>query len=98
VDLWQVASNGGLGGVLIWIIWAGTKKLPLWVPGEQYREQVADLKAQVRDAKQECEEWKTLALKSTMLADRATTDATRAVTPSRPRGDSRRAKTAPEHE
>src|SRR6476661_11142268 len=94
----QWLQAGGMLAITIYIIWSGTRKNPIWVPGEQHREQIADLRGQVRDAKEECEEWKMLALKSTMLADRAVGDASRAVAPMRGRGDRSRAKASPEHD
>lgn len=82
----QWVTSGGTLTVLIVILWAGAKSKPWWVFGEAHRSAIADRDKQIAASKAECAEWKQLALRSTMLADRAADQATRAILPARPRG------------
>ena len=80
-DLLSLASDIGVIGLLLMIMWGGAKAF--WVWGWSHRESVADLKAQL--AKQEAEfakreikyekeiaEWKGIAISATDIGARVT--------------------------
>ncbi len=73
LTIWDVVSRGGLPAAMAIIIWSGTKQL--WVWGWLYR----DALTRIDQMREERDEWKRLALRSTSLAQEATNTARSAV-------------------
>lgn len=78
LTIWDVVSRGGLPAAMALIIWSGVKQL--WVWGWLYRDAIS----RIDQMRLERDEWKSLALRSTHLAQEATATAAAATRGSKP--------------
>lgn len=78
LQLWDLVSRGGLPSAMAIVIWSGTRQL--WVWGWLYR----DALTRIDEMREERDEWKALALRSTHLAQEATATAREATRGSKP--------------
>lgn len=73
----SLASDIGIIGILIGILWGGAKAF--WVWGWSHREQVADLRSQIIEVKKERDEWKIIAISATDIGKRVVNVAEKSV-------------------
>lgn len=75
----STASDIGVIGLLLMIIWGGAKAF--WVWGWSHRESIADLREQLKEAKKERDEWKVIAISATDIGKRVVSVAEKSVQP-----------------
>lgn len=76
-DVISIASDLGVIGLLLLIVFGGAKKVWIWY--WQHAERIADLEKQLKEAKEDAREWRMMALNATDIGKRVVTVAEKSV-------------------